>query len=349
MNKNIGELKMSYKTYTLSKNADGWEHRIYNIKTHRVKVNQFETRLDALNYHNERTDNSFRVHKLFKQWSKRENKNTGWFIITYRAEYFMPEVAKKIGMKTVNIEQAKAECSYEDFQYDYKNTLIKILSSDGYFTSKQQQKDVLGYVSYMYDKYSANVWRDLNHDKFDQFCRDKKDNKEKLSKSCKLVENWSGAVKNKSKQEMVYTYDIPMSLHHIKIEDKEYLDMKGYNSKEIFNLLELRNQIKDYPILPPQQNKEQEFHDRVLNNIKQKLDNTESKIAQGLDLVEMFGYMDVSCDAHYVTNQYGTTFIRHFFYLNGCLTALKTIQATYFQAVEKGLLPKPDWMKQLEA
>lgn len=335
---------MSYKTFTLSKNIDGWEHRVYHIKTRRVIVKQFENRSDAIDYHYEKLGKYRQVYRLFKQTNKRENQKTGWFIITFRADYFMSDVAKTLGVKTVNVKQAQEEYDSLSFQYDYKNHLIQVLSSDGYFTSKQQQKDVLEYISFMYDKYVSNI-SNLKHDDFDEFCRNKISQKEKLSKSCRLIENWSGTVTSKSEKEMVYVYNIPMSLHHIKVEDKDYLDVLGYNSKEIFNLLELRNQIKDYPILPPQQSKEQEFHDRVLDTIKQKLDKTESKIAKGLDLVEWFGYMDVSCDAHYVTNQYGTTFVRHFFYLNGSVTALKIIQATYFQAVEKGLLPKPDWMK----
>ena len=96
--------------------------------------------------------------------------------------------------------------------------------------------------------------------------------------------------------------------------------------KQIFELKQIRQSIKDTPIDPkpePKNKRETE----IVNSIKEIMERNKKNYITGLELHKHFGYLPVYVNAHLVTNAYGTTFVRHFFYMDGKLTALNVILA----------------------
>lgn len=65
----------------------------------------------------------------------------------------------------------------------------------------------------------------------------------------------------------------------------------------------------------------------VRKSITEEMERLNKQYIEGLGLAEHFGGLHVSVNAHFVTNAHGTMFLRHFFYLNGKLTALNMIIA----------------------
>ncbi len=92
-------------------------------------------------------------------------------------------------------------------------------------------------------------------------------------------------------------------------------------------LAELREAIKAAPINAPVRDAGKERVETVRKSLIEIMEARKASFVEGVRLVEVFGKLPVSVSAHYVTNDKGTTFLRHFFYLNGKLTALNVILA----------------------
>lgn len=95
---------------------------------------------------------------------------------------------------------------------------------------------------------------------------------------------------------------------------------------QIESLAELRLAIKASEIVRVER-KADERVERVLKSIRELMELRGTQYETGLKLCEIFGQLPVSASAHYVTNQFGTTFLRTFFYMNGKLTPLNLIMA----------------------
>jgi hypothetical protein len=65
----------------------------------------------------------------------------------------------------------------------------------------------------------------------------------------------------------------------------------------------------------------------VTNEVKNLLEMRTAQYNRAIDLGRLFNYLPVSVTPHYVTNQYNTSFIRCFYYLNGKMTPLNIIMA----------------------
>lgn len=130
--------------------------------------------------------------------------------------------------------------------------------------------------------------------------------------------------------ENVY-YALPFDLHQWRNKHEVMLKDVGVNETEIFNtiqnLKEMRDTVKASPIVPPAKNKAKEKHEKVIKSLKELMEKREGQYQHGIKMVEYFGTLNVSVNAHWVINQHGTKFIRHFFYLNGELTPLAVIIA----------------------
>ena len=95
----------------------------------------------------------------------------------------------------------------------------------------------------------------------------------------------------------------------------------------IDKLADLRNAVKESAITPPIKSEEKIVKNRILKSIEEIMEAKKVQFLEGYELTEIFGGARVFVNSHYVTNQYGTTFVRNFFYLHGKLTSLNMILA----------------------
>ena len=96
-------------------------------------------------------------------------------------------------------------------------------------------------------------------------------------------------------------------------------------TEKIEALIAIRKSIKETEIKPIE--KETPAEVKVLKTIKEIMETRKVSFIKGLELVNIFGKLNVSTNVHQVINQHGTVFPRCFFYLNGQMTALSTILA----------------------
>lgn len=95
--------------------------------------------------------------------------------------------------------------------------------------------------------------------------------------------------------------------------------------EEIESMQAQREEIKAAPIVKPEPKTKREK--AIVNDIKAIMERRKTQYLRGLELHEKFGKLNVHVNAHLVTNQYNTTFVRCFWYLNYELTPLSVILA----------------------
>ncbi|MCA0944523.1 hypothetical protein LCM08_06340 [Salipiger pacificus] len=125
-------------------------------------------------------------------------------------------------------------------------------------------------------------------------------------------------------------WEIPFDLHHVR--DRHVDRLAGRDearAARVRYLIELRAAIKAAPIVKivKTDDAEKALIARVQSSIVALMEQRKAQYAEGLRLVEIFGNLPVSVSVHMVTNQFGTTFPRCFYYMNGKLTALNVILA----------------------
>ena len=96
---------------------------------------------------------------------------------------------------------------------------------------------------------------------------------------------------------------------------------------EIESLVEFRAAVKAAPIVKTERNAEVEKIERVTKSIRDLMELRKEQYNRALKQHDIFGGLNVHANVHLVTNQYGTTFLRAFYYLNGFLTPLAIIIA----------------------
>lgn len=120
--------------------------------------------------------------------------------------------------------------------------------------------------------------------------------------------------------------NVPSDLHNVKPRHLEaHKDFPAF--AEARDLVALRRLVKDAEIVPVPRNEDRVRIERIRKSIMDEMAARKVRFVEGLNMSRIFG-MDVEVNAHYVTNEHGTTFLRHFFYLNGKLRALNEILAT---------------------
>jgi hypothetical protein len=122
------------------------------------------------------------------------------------------------------------------------------------------------------------------------------------------------------------THDAPFDLHHVRDRHIDNLFTIIGVAQEVRTLVMLRETIKNAEIAPPapKSNREEEITRKTLEQLREmRLEQFE----HGCDLHDIFGRLPVTASWHWVTNQYGTTFERVFYYMDGKLTPLSIIIA----------------------
>ena len=167
------------------------------------------------------------------------------------------------------------------------------LGSKSYFTSKAQQKDALDYLNRAYECVRKTM----------------------VHKGTTPQERWSE------------TYYLPMYLHLVKDKHRKVFENLSIDCDVVFQLLEYRNQFKSFEIIKPSKKNDEltnlmDIVNEAVSKEKEFPKQTEVTLQSyiGKDL-----YKRVSYNWHYVTNSYGTTFIRVFWFLDGQFTKLSTI------------------------
>lgn len=124
-----------------------------------------------------------------------------------------------------------------------------------------------------------------------------------------------------------YYYDLPHYPHQWNEGwSKVMSEYFPEEVREVEALVEMRNDIKNTPIDPKPEPKNK-AEKKIVESIKVIMERNKKNYIRGLELHEHFGTLNVYVNAHLVTNAYGTTFLRHFFYMDGKLTALNVILA----------------------
>lgn len=121
-------------------------------------------------------------------------------------------------------------------------------------------------------------------------------------------------------------YSVPSYPHQLR--DK-HLAMFGENAARATEVRDLREAIKAAPIVRVES--EKAATDKVVAAVRESIIDTMQRHAKmyvdALDMGRQFGGLPVSVNAHWVINEHGTRFLRHFFYLRGKLTPLNVILA----------------------
>lgn len=144
-------------------------------------------------------------------------------------------------------------------------------------------------------------------------------------------------VKDKTEEQHDAYWSIPFELYQWK--DKHAEIMRNVAPRETCDavieqvefLIELRNTIKVTPIIKIE-NKNAEMKcevERIQEDIVKKMERLGKVYDNCLNLLDLFDGLPVTANVHVVTNQYGTTFPRVFYFLDGKLTPLNLIIAAY--------------------
>lgn len=94
---------------------------------------------------------------------------------------------------------------------------------------------------------------------------------------------------------------------------------------QINDIVSLRDEVKSMQVNAKPV--ETETETKLRKTIEQQIIKSKADYANGLELKEIFGELPVSVDMHYVVNQYGTEYIRCFYYLAGKIVKLSVIIA----------------------
>jgi hypothetical protein len=184
--------------------------------------------------------------------------------------------------------------------FDYYLDKALELGKKSYFTSKAQQKDALDYLNRAYD-----CLRDT-----------------KVYKSSTPQERW------------LETYDLPMSLHHVKEKHRTVFQNLSIDCDLVYKLVQCRNDFKNFDIVKPTTKYDKNtalttghiMH--IINEFVGTTDTKEKEEVFNKSLEEYIGkdlWKRVSHTWHFVTNSHGTKFIRVFWFLDGNFTKLSKI------------------------
>jgi len=122
-------------------------------------------------------------------------------------------------------------------------------------------------------------------------------------------------------------WDIPYDLHQIR--DRHFAMFKVEHHVALKELVSLRAIFKFIEVVKPAPKNDavERKAAEVTKEIKNLLEMRTAQYNRAIDLGRLFNYLPVSVSPHHVTNQYGTSFIRCFYYLDGKMTPLNIIMA----------------------
>ena len=176
--------------------------------------------------------------------------------------------------------------------FDYYLDKALDLGKKSYFTSKAQQKDALDYLNRAYD-----CLRDT-----------------KVYKSSIPQERW------------LETYDLPMSLHHVKEKHRTVFQNLSIDCGLVYKLVEYRKQFKEFDIVPPTKKNDLTTIMKIINDTVGYTKEYPNETQRNLEhYITKDLWKRVSYNWHFVTNSQGTKFIRVFWFLDGNFTKLSKI------------------------
>ena len=117
---------------------------------------------------------------------------------------------------------------------------------------------------------------------------------------------------------------LPFDLHQIRAK---HMPIAGEWADEIHALTELRETLKLTEIRKPEPKAKDERIEKVETSIRSEMERIGKMYHEALDLGRLFNGLNVSANVHMVVNQYGTRFIRAFYYLEGKRMPLNVILA----------------------
>lgn len=121
-------------------------------------------------------------------------------------------------------------------------------------------------------------------------------------------------------------YYVP-ALHNWKAKHDATYAFAGDIIQSINDLVELRATIKNAAVAPVPAREVSQYEVAAIKTIQDIIALRKTQYARAIDLGVIFNGLPVQAHTHQVTNQYGTTFLRTFYYLFGDLTPLNIIIA----------------------
>jgi hypothetical protein len=121
-------------------------------------------------------------------------------------------------------------------------------------------------------------------------------------------------------------YNVP-ALHNWKAKHDATYAFAGDLIQSINDLVELRATIKNAAVAPVPVREVSKYEVAAIKTIQDIITLRKTQYARAIDLGTIFNGLPVQAHTHQVTNQYGTTFLRTFYYLFGDLTPLNIIIA----------------------
>ena len=124
------------------------------------------------------------------------------------------------------------------------------------------------------------------------------------------------------------TNDLPFDLHAVRARHIPYFNAVGI-ADDVRALIDLREATKSAEICKPAPKNADlaKLEERVRKSVSEIYAMRKNQYEFGLRMADIFGRLDVSVNTHWVTNQFGTTFTRCFYYMEGKLTPLNLILA----------------------
>ena len=179
------------------------------------------------------------------------------------------------------------------------------------YPSKAAQKRVLENLNTAYD-HARSAYGDLY--RVDLFAKDEA----------------AGGRSNWDADAFLAEREVPFDLHNVR--DRHLVRLAEYSpeaARLAYRALKLRADVKTTPVEAPVKTnvKIEERKIAVQKTIREEMDRLGRMYADALDLGRMFNGLNVSANVHLVTNQFGTTFVRAFYYYEGKRAPLNLIMA----------------------
>lgn len=134
------------------------------------------------------------------------------------------------------------------------------------------------------------------------------------------------------------TWDVPFDLHQVR--GAKHAALFGAEWNRVALLVDLRAAIKGAEIKRVENpNKaEVELKGRVIATIEEEMARIGAQYAEAIDLGRTLKGLPVTARTHYVTNEFGTTFLRTFWFLNGKMVRFNVIAAAYEALIDEGAI-----------
>lgn len=178
---------------------------------------------------------------------------------------------------------------------------------DAGFTAKARQKEANDQINRAYSEL-----RDYLHSAV--ICRYRPEDESE--------ESWRGYV------DRLNEYDMPFDLHHVR--DRHIAKARELSAEvadRIAFLVETRAAVKAEPIQKVEPKAPSAYQVKAEKTLAELIEKRMTQYLEAVELGRIFEGLPVSANTHVVINQYGTQFLRTYYYLNGKLTPLGVIIA----------------------